>query len=302
MNHQLLRMALVMNSGRRQDETRTGSTGPGNLEPRNLDGYRIEGRNGFSLIELLVVIAIIGVLASLLLPALGNAKEQAKLIKCVSNQKQIGIALQMYRDDNDTKFPPIRNRGVRDEWRVEYGGGDPDRNSPEPGVAQLLPATDRPLWPYSQSPKVFECPADRGLDIYPFWSKAVKSAFATAGTSYQYNAIPWTKTLLPLADAMDGLATKPESWIPEPSRHVLIHCMAALPWQPLVGPPFLHSWHYPSGKVTTSDLKNLSKKTVAPVLFVDGHVKTFNVKQHLQRNPIYYAEPTADRIWYKAKE
>ena len=295
-------MALAMNSGSREDETRTGSTRQGKLESRNLTCSRIEGKNGFTLIELLVVIAIIGVLASLLLPALVGAKEQAKLIKCVSNQKQIGFAFQWYRDDNDTKFPPIRNRGVLYEAHVEYGGGDPDRNSPEPWVSQLLPATNRPLWRYIQSPKVFECPADRGLDIRPIWSKAVKSAFATVGTSYAYNANPWTKTLLPLADEMDGLATKPESWIPEPSRHVLIHCLAALPWQPLNGPPFLHVWHYPSGKVTTSDLKNLSKKTVAPVLFVDGHVKSFNVKQHLQRNPIYYAEPTADRIWYKAKK
>jgi prepilin-type N-terminal cleavage/methylation domain-containing protein/prepilin-type processing-associated H-X9-DG protein len=63
----------------------------------------------FSLIELLVVMAIIGILAAVLLPVLSRAKESGRSTACVSNLHQIGLALQMYVDENKNTLPTMRD-------------------------------------------------------------------------------------------------------------------------------------------------------------------------------------------------
>jgi prepilin-type N-terminal cleavage/methylation domain-containing protein/prepilin-type processing-associated H-X9-DG protein len=81
---------------------------------KSTDPFRLaKGRGRFTLIELLVVIAIIAILAALLLPALKAAKEMSWRIVCLGNEKQIGLAILNYVDDNAEHFPP---------WKVSSSG------------------------------------------------------------------------------------------------------------------------------------------------------------------------------------
>ena len=116
----------------------------------------MRNNKGFTLIELLVVIAIIAILAAILFPVFAQAREKARAISCISNEKQIGLGIIQYQQDYDEKNPGGLNG---------YGGGS--------GYAGQI-------YPYVKSTGVFKCADDSSMGTWRAASLANNSNLSMA--------------------------------------------------------------------------------------------------------------------------
>lgn len=152
-------------------------------------------RQRFTLIELLVVVTIIAVLVSLLLPAMKKAKDAAKMVQCVSNVRQCGIAVTSYAGDYDMCLPPVYQS---DYYSYKWASNDTTLphcmwSTSSPGrCARSYPFSNGGEWyntglwkmlfpAYVQTEKIFFCPGrpedNNGYEVYKKRGYGVKSSY-----------------------------------------------------------------------------------------------------------------------------
>lgn len=140
-------------------------------------------QRGFTLIELLVVIAILAILAAILFPVFARARASARQTGCISNLRQLGLALEMYASDYRDLYPYACDSA--DTYAPDIWAPFPEWQA----QIAIMPRVVDVLQPYTRNREIFRCPADTGYDYlegthYPL--DARPTAFEAVGSSYHW--------------------------------------------------------------------------------------------------------------------
>ena len=209
----------------------------------------------FTLIELLVVVAVLGVLAGLLLPVLARSKNTARRIQCVGNLHQLGLATQMYWDENDGKA--FRYRGISTNGGDVYWFGWLARGAEG---TRAFDSRQGALYPYLSG---------RGVDVCPSLNYALKQfKLKATGAAYGYGynlLLSAALTAPPVQIAKLG----------RPSGTVLLADAGQInTFQAPASPenPMLEEFYYVNTNETTVHFRHEQKANLA---FCDGHVERY---------------------------
>ncbi len=199
----------------------------------------------FTLIELLVVIAIIAILAAMLLPSLGKSKEKAVQTQCLSNLKQLNLAMVMYCGDNREKTPAKNSVGNTGIW---WYSGNKDIWWWYKELTKTYAGVNRDS---ISNQMVFQCARDRGWKDYGF-PMPHKYNPVLDFSSYVYNGCDNR------GNPKNNLLNMP---LPNVKRPVRTWLMAEWPLH------WAYSWH----KSRTGNKDISYKDAIVNVSFVDGH-------------------------------